>query len=184
MSNPTKLPISDLLDNAEDQEIEDYVRVDWAKAQERASRFEEEIKLSVEDMRRTIAFFAWKAAEWERLAELRANSSNKPADEVMQGVRAYTYQTSGMYRDLIKTFVNDWYHCLHPKGLGDSWLAAYTEIIVPPKRWNKIPSIIPKSDSGATSGQDDDSPGPSPEQHSEGVEAELHDNFVDILAYA
>jgi len=191
-SNPTQS--SNLPDDVEDQEIEDYVRVDWAKAQERANRFEEEITLSIGDMRRTIAFFTWKVLEWERLAELRANSPNKPADEVMQGVRAYAYRTSNMYRDLIKAFVNDWYHCLYPKGLGHSWLAAYTDIIVPQKRWNKIPSIIPipplsggiipEGNSGAVSGQDDDGPGPSRERCSEDVEAELHDNFIDILAYS
>ena len=48
------------LDDIGDEEVEEYVRVDWAKAQERAKRFKEEIALTVEDMGRTLAFFTWK----------------------------------------------------------------------------------------------------------------------------
>ena len=81
----------DGLDNIKDEEVEEYVRLDWAKAQECAKRFEEEIELTVEDMRRTLVFFAWKAEEWDQLAESRANAPNKPTDEVIQGLRAYAY---------------------------------------------------------------------------------------------
>ena len=179
-------------DNVGDEEIEEYVWVDWAKAQERAKRFEEEITLTLEDMRRTLAFFGWKAEEWEQHAELRANAPNKPTGEVMQGLQAYAHRQSGMYRALIKSFVSTWHDCLHLKGLGSSWLPGYKDIIVPQKRWNKIPSIIPTlsdetapdSDPGDVSDQgDDDLQGSPTEQPSKDVGAELLDDFVDILAY-
>ena len=54
-----------------EKEIEEYMLVDWAKAHERAKRFEEEVELCVEEMRRTLLFFSWKASEWERRAELQ-----------------------------------------------------------------------------------------------------------------
>ena len=57
-------------DDVGDKEIEEYVWVDWAKAQEHAKRFEEEIMLTLEDMHHTLAFFGWKAKEWEQHAEL------------------------------------------------------------------------------------------------------------------
>ena len=176
-------------DDVGDEEIEEYVRVDWAKAQEHAKRFEEEIDLTVEDMRRTLAFFAWKAGEWERLAELRANAPEKPDDETVQGLQAYAYRKSSMYRGLIKSFASTWYACLNPKGLGGSWLPDYADVIAPLKRWNKIPSIIPassiaetdpESDSGDVLDQDDCESGP---EQSKDPEDELHENFVDILAY-
>ena len=196
----TSLATHDLPDDIGDEEIEEYVRVDWAKAQERAKRFEEEIALTTEDMRRTLAFFAWKAEEWERLAESRANAPNKPTDKVIQGLQAYAYRQSSMYRALTKSFVSTWYDCLHPKGLGSSWLPGYADMVVPQKRWNKIPSIIPAdeidlennledisdqdADGQYNDDQDDDGPeGPSIEQCSEDVEAELHGDFINILAY-
>ena len=98
-----------------------------------------------------------------------------------------------MYRALIKSFVSTWHDCLHPKGLGSSWLPGYKDIIVPQKHWNKIPSIIPtlsdetapNSDPGDVSDQGDDNLQGSPtEQPSKDVEAELLNNFVDILAYS
>lgn len=178
------------LNDVGDEEIEEYVRVDWAKAQERAKRFEEEIDLTVADMRRTLLFFAWKAEEWDRLADSRAKAQNKPDDEVIQGLRAYAYRQSSMYRALIKSFVNTWYYCLNPKGLGGSWLSDYADMIEPQKRWNKIPSIIPttsdkldpNNDSGDVSDQDCELES-SAEELTKDPEAELHDNFVDILAY-
>ena len=182
----------DDLDDIKDEEIEDYVRVDWAKAQERAKRFEEEIGLTTEDMRRTLAFFAWKAEEWDRLAGSRVDTPNKPTDEVIQGLQAYAYRKSSMYCALIKSFVSTWHDCLYPKGLGGSWLSGYADIIVPQKRWNKIPSIIPttsdevglRDSSGDTSDGDDCELAPSAEHHAKDPETELYDDFVDILAYS
>ena len=64
---------------------------------------------------------------------------------------------------------------------------------MPQKHWNKIPSIIPtlsdetapNSDPGDVSDQGDDNLQGSPtEQPSKDVEAELLNNFVDILAYS
>ena len=182
-ANSTLLPIAyNLLVDVAEEEVEEYVRVDWAKAQERAKRFEEEIALTVEDMRRTLAFFTWKAEEWVRLAELRAKAPNKPADGVVQGLRAYACRQSNMYRALIKSFASTWHDCLHPKGLGGSWLPNYSEVIVPLKRWNKVPSIIP-TPSGDISDQDDGDPGPSAEQCSEEAEVEPDVDFITILAY-
>lgn len=192
-ADPPPSPVtSNHLDDVADEEIEEYVRVDWAKAQERAKRFEEEIALTVEDMRRTLAFFAWKAEEWERVAELRANAPNRPTDEVVQGLQAYAYRQSNMYRALIKSFASYWYGSLRLKGLGGSWLPKYADIVVLQEGWNKIPSIIPlppgetspKDDSGCASDQNDDEVGSFAERDREDeVEAELHD-FIDILAYS
>jgi hypothetical protein len=98
-----------------------------------------------------------------------------------------------MYRALIKSFVSTWYHCLHPKGLGGSWLPEFVDAIAPQRRWNKIPSIIPTSlpsdeigprrESEDVSDQDDDEMGSSTEQGSEDVDDEFRD-FINILAYS
>ena len=164
--------------------------VDWARARERAKRFEEEVDLSVEEMRRTLLFLSWKASEWERLAEERANSDVVPPTVTLQGLRAYAYRQSTIYREMVKVFVSDWYSCLHPRGLGAEWLSEYSDVIVPRKGWNKIPSIIPplptqaeaEADSGMLSDQDDalgPLPGASTEQDEE---SNPHDDFVQMMA--
>ena len=146
-----------------EKEIEKYMLVDWAKAHERAKRFEEEVELGVEEMRRTLLFFAWKALEWEGYAELRAKSDKPPREDILQGLRAYAHRKAAMYREMVKVFVSDWYSCLHPKGLGTDWLQEYSDVIVSRKGWNRIPSIIPPTleqceaevDPGMVSDQDD-----------------------------
>ena len=130
--------------NVSEQEIEKYMMVDWAKAHERAKRFEEEVELCVEEMRRTLIFFSWNAAEWEKRAQLDT-IGKRPSDDIIQGLRAYALHRSAMYQDLIKVFVSDWYPYLKPKDLGAEWLAQYLPLITVWKAWNKIPSIIPIS---------------------------------------
>lgn len=71
-------PIADEECELSEEELKDAMLADWARAHERAKRFEEEVELSVEEMRRTLLFFSWKASEWEGLAEERANSDNPP----------------------------------------------------------------------------------------------------------
>ena len=172
------------------EEVEACLLVDWARARERAKRFEEEVELVVEEMRRTLLFFAWKSSEWERLAEVRANSDKPPSEAVLQGLRAYSCRQSAMYREMIKVFVSDWVNCLRPRGLGNDWLPKYSEVIVPRKGWNKIPSVIPPDpqlpeaavDSGMLSDQDDVLEPPPPLCPEQDEESETHDNLAQMLA--
>ena len=133
------------VDRAEisEQEIEAYVMVDWAKAHEHAKRFEEEVELCVEEMRRTLIFFSWSTEEWEQCANRCASCDKPPSDEVLQGLQAYALHQSALFREMAKVFVSNWYTCLEPKGLGAEWLAQYSNIITVKTGWNKIPSIIP-----------------------------------------
>ena len=45
--------------SGDDQDLSSALQVEWCKAQERATRYEEEIELVVEEMRRTLVFFEW-----------------------------------------------------------------------------------------------------------------------------
>ena len=190
-TTPVTPPMANVDSDISEKEVEDYMLVDWAKARERATRFEEEVELCVEEMQRTLLFFFWKASEWERCAELRARSSTPPSEEIAQGLRAYAHRQAAMYRGMVKVFVSDWHSCLQPKGLGTDWLSGYSDLITPQKGWNRIPSIIPpipeqpeaEVDPGMLSDQDDVLDPPQ-----EGIstgqdeESELHDNFVQVMA--
>ena len=132
------------MDNIEvsQEEIKSYMLLDWAKAHEQAKCFEEEVDLRVEEMRRTLHFFSWKATEWTKHGELGGFGDKCFSDDVIQGLRAYALCQSAMYRGLIKVFVSDWHPSLVPKGLGAEWLPEYSDLVVIWKGWNKIPSII------------------------------------------
>lgn len=188
-SSTPNLTAATLVDDAEltEGEIESYVLIDWAKAQERAKRYEEEVELCTEEMRRTLLFFLWSATEWERRAEHRASSGKRPPNDVFQGLRAYSLRRSAMYREMVKVFVSDWSASLKPKGLGLGWLAQYSSLITIKRGWNRVPSIIPiqpdaEPEDAVLSDLDEAL------EQMEGIfveqdaEAELHDSFVQIIA--
>ena len=95
-----------------------------------------------------------------------------------------------MYQTMVKVFVSDWYSCLHPRGLGTDWLPEYSDVTVPRKGWNRIPSIIPpisenpevEADSSMLSDQDDVLEPPVEVPAEEEDASELHDNFVQMMA--
>ena len=51
-----------------DPDLQATLRIEWCKTQERAKRYEEEVQLVVEEMRRTLAYLEWNSQEWEFLA--------------------------------------------------------------------------------------------------------------------
>ena len=99
------------------------LRVEWCQAQERAARYEEEVGLVVEEMRRTLAFFEWLACDWEKRATFRPKGADCTTD---LGFSAYAHKQAAMYRKLVAVFVRDWYDCLNQRSLGWSWLKEYS----------------------------------------------------------
>ena len=144
----------------------------------------------MEEMRRTLLFFSWKASEWERLAEERANSDKPPPEAVLQGLRAYAHCQAAMYREMVKVFVSDWDSCLCPRGLASDWLPGYLDVIIPRKGWNRIPCIIPpiskqpeaEADPGMLSDEDNILEPPPAASTMQDEESKLHDNFVQMFA--
>jgi hypothetical protein len=107
-----------------DPALRNVMRTEWCKATARAQRFEEEVEIVVEEMRRTLAFFEWAAADWERRAKDRIGEPRMD-DYVANGLVAYSARKAAHFRQLIAVFIQDWYHPLDRKSLGSSWLKNY-----------------------------------------------------------
>ena len=150
---PDTTPMDDV--EVSQEEVESYMMVDWAKAHERANRFEEEVELSAEEMRRTLAFFSWKSAEWKQRSRLDGFADKGLPGDIAEGLKAYALRRAAMFRELTKAFVSDWSPCLEPKGLGAEWLPLYSDLIHIRKGWNKIPSIIPPTPAPPDADPDD-----------------------------
>ena len=71
---------------ADEKELHQFHRAHWARAQARAERYEEEWKLTVEEMGRTLWFFEWKRSWWQSILSERSRSSNPPPPDVQDGV--------------------------------------------------------------------------------------------------
>ena len=130
------------MDSTESQEFE---RVQWAKCQARAERYEEEVQLTVEEMGRTLRHFEWKRDWWLAFVSAKSNASF-PAD-IQAGLRAYAYRQSSMYNDLITSFVTHWRRYLFANSLGTTWLNNYPPPIDPtpsrPSRGHRRSDIGP-----------------------------------------
>jgi len=110
---------------ADEKELHQSHRAHWARAQARADRYEEEWKLTVEEMGRTLRFFEWKSSWWQSILSERSRSSNPPPPDVQDGLRAYAHRQSHTYDSLITLFVSHWRSFLSAHSLGLSWLCDY-----------------------------------------------------------
>ncbi|THU91454.1 hypothetical protein K435DRAFT_820836 [Dendrothele bispora CBS 962.96] len=76
----------------DDEILQDIIRVEWCKAYSRAKRWEEEVILVKEEMRRCLVTLEYNAVQWDG----------------RQGVRAYAYSQAAVYRDLASVFRRLW----------------------------------------------------------------------------
>ncbi|KAH7904101.1 hypothetical protein BJ138DRAFT_1175416 [Hygrophoropsis aurantiaca] len=92
-----------------DRGIADALRIEWNKARARAHRWQEEIQLLKEEMRRVLAFFGWQADWWDRQASRRTDVSAAHAE----GLQAYAARQAWIRRNMANHFVKLWSgHCV------------------------------------------------------------------------
>ena len=100
------------------------LQVEWCKGQERAQRYEEEVQLVVEEMRRTLAYFEWDMREWKAFG---SNPPDVPAADAQTqvGVSSYAFKQADIRRRLMETCLGDWFNILEVHSLGSSWLRRF-----------------------------------------------------------
>lgn len=117
---------------ASGEEVAVSIRAHWARSQARAERYEEEVQLTLEEMRRTLEFFKWKSAWWLTLQNTRASSETPPDPQVEHGLRAYAHRQASVYASLVTIFINHWRKFLVKHSLGTEWLSLYPAPPSPP----------------------------------------------------
>jgi hypothetical protein len=81
------------------------MRVEWAKSQARCERWNEELMLVVEEMRRIPWYMEWKAQWWEQQATRRFEDGTVLLD---MGCRAYAAKQAHICRSLGSKFRRMW----------------------------------------------------------------------------
>jgi hypothetical protein len=89
-----------IIDEAE--EASQALKIEWAKTQARAQRFAEEEELVVEEMRRVLSYFAWKANWW------RNDAGNGSNERVRRGCAAYAERQAHLIDSLRNKFEEIW----------------------------------------------------------------------------
>ncbi|TDL13451.1 hypothetical protein BD410DRAFT_735374, partial [Rickenella mellea] len=100
--------------------MEHVMRVEWAKAKARAERWDEEVVLVIEEMRRTLAFLTWRATWWEAQCSRRTGLSVA----LSSGICAYGIKQAAIQRCLALRFSQLWLPFLAAKGLSQSWCSS------------------------------------------------------------
>jgi hypothetical protein len=97
------------------------MRVEWAKSHARANRWQEEVLLVTEEMRRVIAFLDWKASWWRIQGPRRTDVR----DDIQAGLIAYAHRQADLMQHLAEGFAALWYPILMDAGLQIEWAEHY-----------------------------------------------------------
>lgn len=97
------------------------MRVDWVKAYSRKQRWEEETELVVEEMRRVVMFFDWKANWWSQKLDSRTGAT----EQVRGGLDAYCHKQSLMWKTMAILSAQLWVGPLRAYNIDCPWLDKY-----------------------------------------------------------
>ncbi|KAJ7178517.1 hypothetical protein C8R43DRAFT_871571 [Mycena crocata] len=88
----------------DEKDLHDSIRVEWCRAKARKRRWEEEVQLLQEEMRRTLRYLDWQATWWEE----RVNPRSQASREVRVGLQAYALKQAALHRRLKAHFKSQW----------------------------------------------------------------------------
>jgi hypothetical protein len=102
----------------EADQINQALRVEWCRLSARADRWDEEVSLLKEEMKRTISFLQWKAREWDARAGLRQYSV---AVDFQKGLAAYAAKQAAVFHELASSFATLWHPVLLDNAVPCDW---------------------------------------------------------------
>jgi PAS domain-containing protein len=161
---------------ASGEEVAVSIRAHWARCQARAERYEEEVELTVEEMRRTLQFFKWKSQWWLMLQDIRASSATPPDPQVAHGLRAYAHRQASMYSTLVTLYLDCWQRFLVEHSLGTEWLNLHSAS--PSSATESAAEEVDGPLEGVSGGEYDD--GDEEPDCDDPVDPEFEEKFADL----
>ncbi|KAJ7626008.1 hypothetical protein FB45DRAFT_1030326 [Roridomyces roridus] len=92
------------LQEEDEAALHDSVRVEWCKARARRDRWEEEVQLLREEMRRTMRMLRYLQQKWGEELDMRQGTGV----EVAAGARAYGQRQIAIYQGIAEAFFAGW----------------------------------------------------------------------------
>ncbi|KAJ7059373.1 hypothetical protein C8F01DRAFT_1255075 [Mycena amicta] len=90
---------------SDEQELHDSIRVEWAKARARRERWDEEVELLREEMKRVLRYLRWEQEQWRARAETTRSDVDA---ETAAGLKAYALRQVSVHRRLSESFFAEW----------------------------------------------------------------------------
>ena len=103
-------------------EINEDMRVEWAQCVARADRWEEEVILLQEEMRRVAQFLEWRSSDWLAKVDSRAGTVTPM---VQAGLAAYARKQGSVFRNLAVQFSQRWRSALISLSLPHTWATQF-----------------------------------------------------------
>src|SRR5271155_554189 len=106
--------------NSSEQVFDEGLRVEWSKSQARKMRWEEEVEIIQEEMRRTIVYYEWKEQWWLQIARQATCD-----DSIQHGITAYSQKQADYCKCLAESFAMAWLPFLQSEGIKAEWEHRY-----------------------------------------------------------
>ena len=107
-------------------EVNEDMRVEWAQCIARANRWEEEIVLLQEEMRRVVDFLEWRSCDWLSKVDARARLETITPG-VRAGLLAYARKQGSVFHSLAVQFCQRWYSTLLSLSLPYEWATKFLD---------------------------------------------------------
>ncbi|KAF6743253.1 hypothetical protein DFP72DRAFT_1080451 [Ephemerocybe angulata] len=115
-----------------DAQIDENLRVEWAKSRARSLRWDEEVELLQEEMRRVVVYLFWKAEWWEG----KRHENKAVPQDIRLGLEAYGAKQAWYCRELARSSLQLWVPILKGLKLNTSWADDW---------WADIEPTVPKA---------------------------------------
>jgi hypothetical protein len=111
--------------NSSEQVFDEGLRVEWSKSQARKMRWEEEVQIIQEEMRRTIVYYEWKQQWW-----LKQNPQPTTGeDTIRHGISAYSQKQAHYCKCMAESFAMAWLPFLQSEGIKPEWEHRYKRLV-------------------------------------------------------
>ncbi|KAF9544440.1 hypothetical protein CPC08DRAFT_730279 [Agrocybe pediades] len=101
------------------------MRVEWVKSRARTKRWQEEVLLIEEEMRRVLTYHRWKADWWTKRASLRVHQD----EAITRGIRGYAHKQAATHMRMREHAACYWLNRLRHVGFEPSWAAEYHSVL-------------------------------------------------------
>jgi hypothetical protein len=108
--------------NSDDEEFSDSMRVEWAKSRARMMRWEEELLIVQEEMRRVLVYLRWRAKWWRERSILRSHADSS----MISGISGYAHKQAAICSQMAVRCASYWLARLKAKDIKPEWESDFT----------------------------------------------------------
>lgn len=137
-------------DDQTEAEFNDTMRAEWAQTRARMCRWEEEVLIIQEEMRRVLAFFEWKSTWWLE----QANQRQGLESSIESGVIAYAHKQANICLCMAARCAIYWLPIMKKYSIDPAWRVKYEEKSMPDTHGEPHSDSDSEDDDGL--GQNDD----------------------------